>query len=348
MRALMISLICLFCVHITPLEAAEQNNRVIMSIQEVKDLALSHNLDLAAAALEVQIAEVNMQKARAENLINADPIAVKRAELAYMRAHEQVELTKQRLLLKVEELCYNLIKLDFQLSFARDANMFAAEKLKVVKARHQEGLATEQDVLAAEITLLENCNQLQRLKQERELVQAWLLMQLNLPFDREIEISDQDFPYQQVNFSDDLLTLLKNHNSELHILAAELDLCQLQQEIYHGEYTPRLTQQYNNLSYAKAKLIYEQRCIQLYLQAQELLLEIDTLAKQYQACLKSVALAENNLAMISLRCQEGLVLPLAVTEAELELKAAQYNLLQALLAYNLAAAQLYNFIGISR
>jgi len=296
--------------------------------------------------LDVEIAKLNLRMAKADQLRHADPVAVKFAEMEVAVAMQAVETLKHELLLQAEEAYYLLIKNEQQTQLAVQTKDYIQTQLELTAAQYEEGLATQQDLDRMLLAATEIDHQLQKLEKEKELARMKLLRLMDLSYDHSFAIAEYDFEFAELDLEADLMELLVENNPELRFLASELELAYLQHKLSHPDYTPDIICELNRLKYEKKSLIYRTRIDQLYLQALELQHQIEELEAKYRELLQQADLAKAYLETVTLRHQEGLELPLAVMEAEIEQNRTKTELISSLFAYNVAKARFANLIGL--
>lgn len=316
------------------------------SLASIQNRVLNHNRDLTAAMLDVEIAKLNLRMAKADQLRHADPVAVKFAEMEVAVAMQAVETLKHELLLQAEEAYYLLIKNEQQTQLAVQTKDYIQTQLELTAAQYEEGLATQQDLDRMLLAATEIDHQLQKLEKEKELARMKLLRLMDLSYDHSFAIAEYDFEFAELDLEADLMELLVENNPELRFLASELELAYLQHKLSHPNYTPDIICELNRLKYEKKSLIYRTRIDQLYLQALELQHQIEELEAKYRELLQQADLAKAYLETVTLRHQEGLELPLAVMEAEIEQNRTKTELISSLFAYNVAKARFANLIGL--
>lgn len=316
------------------------------SLASIQNRVLNHNRDLTAAMLDVEIAKLNLRMAKADQLRHADPVAVKFAEMEVAVAMQAVETLKHELLLQAEEAYYLLIKNEQQTQLAVQTKDYIQTQLELTAAQYEEGLATQQDLDRMLLAATEIDHQLQKLEKEKELARMKLLRLMDLSYDHSLAIAEYDFEFAELDLEADLMELLVENNPELRFLASELELAYLQHKLSHPDYTPDIICELNRLKYEKKSLIYRTRIDQLYLQALELQHQIEELEAKYRELLQQADLAKAYLETVTLRHQEGLELPLAVMEAEIEQNRTKTELISSLFAYNVAKARFANLIGL--
>lgn len=316
------------------------------SLASIQNRVLNHNRDLTAAMLDVEIAKLNLRMAKADQLRHADPVAVKFAEMEVAVAMQAVETLKHELLLQAEEAYYLLIKNEQQTQLAVQTKDYIQTQLELTAAQYEEGLATQQDLDRMLLAATEIDHQLQKLDKEKELARMKLLRLMDLSYDHSFAIAEYDFEFAELDLEADLMELLVENNPELRFLASELELAYLQHKLSHPDYTPDIICELNRLKYEKKSLIYRTRIDQLYLQALELQHQIEELEAKYRELLQQADLAKAYLETVTLRHQEGLELPLAVMEAEIEQNRTKTELISSLFAYNVAKARFANLIGL--
>jgi len=328
-------------------EGAEQEK---VSLAWLRDRVITNNADLAIAKVDVEIAERNLQMARAEQLRRADPVQLKLAEVELAAAVQAVEVLKQELNLQAEEAYFLLVKIEQQKELAAQTKEYMLARLESISAQFREGLATKQDLAHIQLGITEIEHQLQSLHQEWELAKVRLLTLMGLPYDYELgelAAAAYDFTYVELDVEIDLMDLLINNNPELRHLSLELELAQMQFQLSHPEYTPELIRELSYSRYERQKLIYEKRAGQLYLQALECQHQLYQLEAYYLELQQRAAIAAANLAAVERRYQEGLELTAAVVEAEIELHRIKTQLLSTLFAHYAAKARFGNLTGLS-
>ncbi len=318
------------------------------SLASVRKQVMNNNVELAIAALDVEIADLNLRIANAEQLRRADPIKVKLAEMELARAQQTVHVLRQELMLQTEEAYYQLVKTTRLIELAGRTKDYIDAQLKLASAQYDEGLATKEDLACIELAHVEIEHQLRNLDQERELARIKLLTLMGLPHDYALIPEDTNFEFVELAVETDFLTLLIQNNPELKHLALELELARLRQSLSHPDYTPELNRELNSLDYERQKLIYERKVGQLYLAALGLEYQIRQLEASYRQQQRQVELAKSRLNAVKLRYQEGLELPGAVTEAEIELHKVEEQLLSTVFSHNVAKAKLAHLIGLSQ
>ena len=207
----------------------------------VRKQVMNNNVELAIAALDVEIADLNLRIANAEQLRRADPIKVKLAEMELARAQQTVHVLRQEPMLQTEEAYYQLVKTTRLIELAGRTKDYIDAQLKLASAQYDEGLATKEDLACIELAHVEIEHQLRNLDQERELARIKLLTLMGLPHDYALIPEDTNFEFVELAVEADFLTLLIQNNPELKHLALELELARLRQSLSHPDYTRNLT-----------------------------------------------------------------------------------------------------------
>ena len=141
-------LMIVFFTVFTPLQV--QASEVLeVSIAEAVEYALSHNLDLKLAALELEQAQAGMRRAE----IVGDEEMLKEAAEKLDAATEAYESLRQELSTKVQNIYLEVLHNSLALERQAAAKTRAEEQLRVDGSKYAAGLLSSLDIMRAEISL---------------------------------------------------------------------------------------------------------------------------------------------------------------------------------------------------
>lgn len=327
--------------------ASNDSQENFIDIKSLKELVLKTNRDIKLAQLEVEIAILQLTNARADDLLHASFVEVKKAENYVSDAKRNLLSTKQKVVLEAEKCYYKLLKACRQRDIALDLESHAMEQFKILQARYEQGLAASHDIATAELVLMQANNQLKIIEAELHLARQSLLALVNLTLDMEFAVNDSDFSFVELGCDpDSIRQLLAANNPHLQQIAAQLELARIEEHIFDSVFTAPLVQEIVLLERKKLEILYEQDFELLYLQALEFINRLLQLAAEYGECLKKVEIAEEHMRIVKLRYLEGLELKPAVMGCEIELNQAKLDLISTLFDYNIIKSQFKNLVGL--
>ena len=321
---------------------------LMIDLEFVRQQALVGNRDYLQAEQDLELARIQLTSAVADNLQRASVVNVKQAESNFKAAERNLEIAAKNAQLDGEIKYYNFVKAERQVAIAKDALEQAKEQMRIIKVKHEEGMATNLDLRQAEQMYLQSSNSYQSAVKNLALARAQLNSVLGLDLAQPFQVADQDFSYTPLDLSlDQALKLALANNSMLIELQEQLEIAKLDEKAADNDFTAPLVAQTKTLQREKLELRIASLNDQIYLQTVELWNSVQALNSNYLASLVAVEIAEENYRIIQVRFEDGLEIPVNLLSAQIELDRATQQALNSLFDYNVAKSQLLINIGIN-
>lgn len=319
----------------------------IIDLAFVRQQVLETNRDYLSAQLDLESAEIQLTNAIADNLQRASAITVKQAESSLKTAQRSLEAAAQNVQLEAETKYYNLIKASRQLQIAEEALAQAEEQLRIIQARHAEGMATNINISQAQQAVLQSENSYKSASNNLELAEVQLNSVLGLDLSSQLAVVDADIDFAPLDLAlDKALTQALENNIPLLELQDQLEIAKLDEKSATNNFTAPLLAKSKTLQRQKLELRVADLQEQIYLQTMELYYNVQALSDNYQASLLATEIAEENYRIIQVRFDDGLEIPVDLLSGRLDLARAKQQSVNSLFDYNVAKSQLLINLGL--
>lgn len=317
----------------------------LFTLEDALALALQQAPSVVLDDLALEQARLDYEETKANQMLSPSVITMQQAEDAWRAAQRNRELARQSLMLRVEEAYYSVLRAQMALDLAERTLQQAQAQLESTRARHEQGMLSLVDLLAAE-------SQVASAELEVNRAQANLAtarMNFNRVIGRELEAPFQlvdEMTYEPVPVDlEEAVAHALQVRLELERARDTVELRRKQVEVYDNPYTPQITLQ-------RARLALEQAQVQLAEQTIDIVLEVRQNYQSLREAEARVPIQRNNLnrALESLRISEaryeaGVITFIDLIDAQRNAFQAETQLIQAIFDYNTALARFFQSAG---
>lgn len=318
-----------------------------ITVNKAEEIAHDNNLSLALARLEVDCAEKQLTKAKAEVALAPSPVALRQAEIAVEKQKLLFEQTRRQMVLEVRSAYYKVISEMQQRAIAEKRLERVREQLESIRAKHDQGLATKLEVIDAEKSLIQAEGYIGSALAEEELAVLELKRVMGLSFTDPIAIvcpSEEVVEAIKLTLEEVVEKALRE-SLELYRLQWELEITQMQEESARNEHIPPLIKDIYGNRRMKAELELKEATRTAYLQAKQAWNDLRQAENRVRLSEKELEAAEEIYRIAKTRFDEGLESPGDLLCAQNGLALAQHGIVTAVFERNLARIQLLNLIG---
>ena len=121
----------------------------VISIEQALALANEHSLVLGGARLDLEHAEKQLTKAKADATISPSPVALRQAEIAFETQKLLSLQTQRQVDLEVQNAYFGATSKKQQRDIANTNLQQVMEQFIIIEVKYKEGLATKLDVVNA-------------------------------------------------------------------------------------------------------------------------------------------------------------------------------------------------------
>lgn len=317
---------------------------LLLGLDTTREKAVKGNQDYLLAKIELEIAELQLTQAHADNLIDASPVLVCQAENMLVTAQLHLASIAKQVLIEIDSIYYAILRLEQQISIAEQSVALANKQLLITEAKLNEGLATPANLSQAHQSLLIATNQLSNFKEQFQLNKLEFLHVLNLPCQTDFQLDKKELSFETLSYnSEDLFEQLLQNNNDIIQVRTRLSIAELEESA--AEFNTPLIQQLYALAKQKLEIQYDQTIRNVYIQALKLWNNLKTLENMYDVALGNLTIARENKEVMELRYTDGLELETNLVNAEIEVSKAEQEVITILFEYNIAKSQFLNFLG---
>lgn len=328
-----------------PAVAGAEQGKPALSLEDARKLAIEGNDSYAAAKLDFDAANIQLEMARAEGLVRPSVVATKRAENARKNASRALVARREALMVDVDSTYYALVAAQEGLAIRKKAEEQATESLRIVKLRLGSGLASKLEAMATEIQLERARAEVKSAESDLELAALALKQVLGLDLSTSLVATDSAVPLDaDMGFEAGLALALKNRPEIVQAREA-LEIAELEVKFSDNEYTPELTRRLNRNSLEKARIQLEQAERAVYVEARRLCLATLGAARDMKASSAAAGQAEENYRVMKLRYEYGMEIANSLLGAQVDLTEARLASLRAVMNYNTTCLRYENYVG---
>ncbi len=356
-KTFLVIVVTLFLVGILGANFAVGNSGVKteeLSLKEAVDLAVKNNPDIKIAELSVKRAEAEFEnvedtaddikadKVNSYQLALAKWVNPKAYDNAVIMTKKQSEVTRKKIMLDVENLYYNVLKAERNLSIKREGLNYIQDQLKVAQSAYKLGTKAKLDVNTIEAAVA--ASQAQVVSEENNYRVA--VMELNriigLDLDTPLKLTTKFTVEKTVNTIKVDETIKKALEDDIQILEVKTgqELAKIKYDVakkfYIGGVTIFDTAEIDN-SIAETKVKKQE--LATVSAVRQAYLTLSSLEKKVDWNNKEVEKAQENARIYKLKYEAGLATSLDVRKAALDLEEAKTNLANTIFDYNLCKAK---------
>lgn len=237
--------------------AAQGEPPRVLTLEESVEVALQNNVRVRQAEQELQQARLQLEQARAANLMQPDPVRLLQAEEGVRIAQQQQELARLDVAVEVESDYYNILRLRNLIQVLEEATAVAHRYEDIARQRLAVGSGTRRDLLAAQLEVARNERELAVVRGGLELALTKYRKTLGVP-DAEpapLELGNPVAPSFDVERA---VQEAFNRRLELLQLAVAVESAEKALELATNDYTPGLTRELARAQLALSRLQLEQ------------------------------------------------------------------------------------------
>lgn len=317
-----------------------------ITVDKAIEIAYDNNLSLRMARLELEHAEKQLVKAQADAALAPSPVGLRQAEVAVETQRLVLEQTRRQVDLQARSAYYTAISKMQQRAITEKNLDQVEEQLRIITAKHEEGLATRLDVVNSEKGLLQARSSLESALAEEELAVLELKRIMGLPYTDKIAVEPSDTLTESVELlPEQVVEKVLNNSLDLIRLQWALEISQMQEESARNEYTAPLIKDIYANRRMKAELDLKEATRNIYLQAKQAWNSLRQAEYRVELSEKELEAAEENYRITKVRFDGGLEIPNNLLRAQIGLTSAEHGVVSAIFEYNLARIRLLNLIG---
>jgi len=320
--------------------AQEGGGLAYVSLEDAVALAWENSLSLALSRLNVLEAELNLQQARANNLVQPSPTALLQAERQAEIARRQLLLDQFDLKLEVEEAYYAVLRAQNLVAVLEEALRVSRRQLEIAEQRFARGTGTQADVLSAASQVAQTEANLAQARGGYEIALLNFRRVLGVDFAEPIAPLPSEFAFEPYETSPDAdIAFALEHRIEVLQARLAVEAAAKQVELFDNDYTPELALELAKVALAKAENGLEQVRRGIQLEIRQAHLALQDAARRLSALAKSVEEAEENLRVAQSLYEVDMAPLVQVMGAQAALNSARTDYVHAIYDYNLARAR---------
>lgn len=319
-------------------------------IKQMQDLRRqgSSDKDIAEQLMELPLSvssELGITQGYLKLLLDKNGYSQKTGELK----SAEIVKEKDKLLLEIEKgvktIYYGILLAEKSIDINEAKLIKANEQLRVVNLKFNNGSATKAEVLSGEMAVQEARSALDSAVDSLNLAMLNLLNLLNLPFDKEVVLTDKDLTYvptEEINLEE---AIAKAKEKRLEILSAknDLELQKIETHAYKAYYTSNLRQhKYATEKLKDAELNVPQAYKTVELNVRENYLSLIKSERTLLNAEKTLELAKESARINKLLYDNGMATTLDVLNADEKLADAEIYRYKCLSDYNMVKFQFDN------
>lgn len=311
-----------------------------LSLDGAIRLALEQGPDRQAADLELELARIQYEQAKANLLVNPSPVSVREAESAWRNAQIEHRASSAKIALQVAEAYYDLIRRLQQVELSEGNLEQVQRQVEAAQVRYDAGALADLDLKQTYQQKTQAEIQLEADRRSLATAQRTLNHLLGRPLDEPVMPAETELLFEPVAV--DLEAALASAlEKRLEVLQAQdqVETARINLELAQNPYTPRLDQARAELQLEQAEQALEQARLQVELDVRSAYDAVKAAEAQVPWREEAAELAAEQLRIAQLRFEAGTITSLDVTEAQQNAFEAQVNALNALFDYRISLAR---------
>lgn len=309
-------------------------------------LGLEHDVSYRLAQLDVELAKVSLEQARAGNLMQPSPSLLYQAQVGLELAERSQTLAERSLVLQIEQEYYTLLRLENILAVLDEAIRLGERQLAVAQSRLAGGAATQLDVMRAETTLAQHRVERAQVQGNLQLAQSKFRQSLGLSSDVEfvLDATVVEKALPELALRDALTEGLANR-IELAQAAAGVAIAEKELSLATNDYTPTLTRKAAEVKLAQAEQVLRQAEQGIALDIQNAYHGMHDAFRRMQLAEMELAQAEEAYRVTQALFDAGMATDVEILQAQTGLMQARSGQVNAIFDFNIARTQFFHAIG---
>ncbi|MFA9424490.1 MAG: TolC family protein [Sedimentibacter sp.] len=309
--------------------------------KDAKDQAetlIGMSFDQIAYVEEITGESLDITSNYVETLMAKNGYYIKSADTQMEMLKKNKDLLTVGIEIKTKSLYYSVLVAEKTIEINEEKIKSANEQLRVINLKFNNGSATKAEVLNVEMSVQQAKTDLDSANDDLKMAELNLLNALDLSFDTEIELTDNELNYvptQEINLCE---AVEKAKLERAEILAAEnkLELQEIKTHVYTAYYTSNLRQNKAAKEDLKdAELNVPQAYKDVDLDVRKSYLNLVKSERALTNMDKTVELAREAARINKLLYENGMVASVDVIKADSSLAQAEIGRYQLLVAYNI-------------
>lgn len=317
-----------------------------VTLRDAIAMALERSTAAALADIALEEARLAYEEAKANQMLRPSVVALQQAESAWFIAQRNHELARQEIVLAVEQGYYDVLRADLALDLAERTLAQSQAQLESTRARHEQGMLSAVDLLAAEMQVANAEVELNRARSAAATARMRLNRQLGRPLNASLELVDQ-LVYEPIEVNlEEALASAREHRLELRRARDTVQLRETELRVSDNPYTPQLEIERARIALRRAQLELAER-------EADIILEVE---QNYQSLLEAqarvpiqetnVVRARENLRISEARYEAGVITAIDLVDAQRSAFQAETQAIQAAFDYNVALARFFRSAGL--
>lgn len=319
--------------------AAADDAPLRLTLEEAVTRVLSEGAERQLADIALEEARLAYEEARANHMLRPSVVALQQAESAWYAAQRTYELTLQDIVQKTEEGYYSILRADLALDLAERSLAQAEAQLESTRARYDQGMVSDVDLLAAEMQVADRQIELNRARAEAVTARMRFNRALGRPLDAPLELVDE-LAFEPVDV--DLEAAIASavaRRLELQRARDTVALRETELRVMDNRYTPRLDIERARVALRRAQVELAEREADIILEVRQNYQSLLEAADRVPIQRTNLTRAQENLRIAEARYEAGVITAIDLVDARRQAFQAETDLIRATFDYNVALAR---------
>lgn len=317
-----------------------------LSLEEAVELGKEHAVRLRLAEAELAAARLGLEQARAASLMQPDPVLLLQAETGAALAEQALAAAAHEVEAQIARDYFNVLRLTDLVDVLEEALTLQERQTEITRRRRESGVATELDMMRAELELVRRRGELQSARERLELARHNLRLSLGRPEGAPLELAPAELEPEWVAISlDEAIAEAMANRLEPAQAALAVEAARKELELSMNDYTSGLRQQSLAVEAEKAELLQRQAADGIALQVHNALIEAQEAYRRIGEAEKAVEVAEETLRIVQATFDAQMATDLEVLQAAVNLTQARTAAVHAVFDYHIAVSDFYQALG---
>lgn len=327
--------------------AASQDPGPELTLADALRIAQENSPSVRLADLTLEEARTAYEVAKVNQVLQPSPITMRQAENTWRSAQLTRELARQDLIMQVTQAYFEVVRTGMALELAERALAQSRAQLETTKARHEQGMLSDVDLLAGESQVATNELELNRARANhlsaRMSFNRILGQELEAPFTLVDELHD----VQPVDIElEDAIRSALERRIELLRARDTLALREEELRVNDNAYTPARTINNARMALERARLELQDREIDIILEVRQSYQALTEAAARIPIQETNATRAKESLRIAQIRYEAGLITSLDLIDSQRAAFQAEMQSIQAVFDYQIALARFRRSAGL--
>ncbi len=327
--------------------ASQSDDDVTLSLADAIRLAEEQSPSVRLADITLEEARIAYEEARVNQILRPSVITLQQAENAWTAAQHNRALARQDLVMQVTQAYYEVVRTEMALELAERALAQSEAQLASTRVRHEQGMLSDVDLLAAESQVAIAELDLNRSRATHTSARMALNRVLGRNLESSFELVDAlgDVQTAQIDLEKAVETALENR-LEVQRARDTARLREKELEVSDNPYTPALSIESARLALERARVELREREIDVILEVRQNYQAVIEAQARIPIQESNVTRTKESLRIAQIRYDAGLITSIDVIEAQRAAFQAEMQAIQAVFDYQMAVARFHRSAGL--